>query len=136
MKFINPCKTCISRPVCRNECKDFVEFGVTTHDWLYLSWVITIILSSMFILTGFYMILPSVYVSITIFNLICFGYYKSIKEIILDIKEIKKHTVCQQIMLWSIGPLLMFASITWEKLPLDDPIDNFIYKYNKKVKTC
>lgn len=136
MRFINPCKRCITRAVCKNKCKDFVEFGCTTHNWTYFLWFTFLFLSFLSITVLLYMNINPLYASFHVLNLLWFGYYKSIKETLKDIDNLKEYKIWKQWIIWGFGPLILFTTITWDKLPVDNLIDNFIYKYNKKVKSC
>lgn len=134
MNFINPCKTCITRPVCRGECDEFIDYGCNIHDVTFISWIIFLFVVFVSVFVVLYLILNPLYVSGILISILCFGYYKAAEEIFSDMKDFKRHKIWQQGVMCIFGPFLLLGSISWQYVPIDPQLDNFIYKYNKKVK--
>lgn len=133
----NPCKYCLTRPVCNQTCDDFENYGCTVHDFTFYSYLFGIAILFVVILFGLYHTLPWWQVApIFGFSVLIFGYIKTIVEIKKDenSEEWKEMKKWQRGLICVLGPILMFGSYTWDKMPVDKPIDDFIYKYIKKLQ--
>lgn len=133
MKLFNPCKHCLTRGICRERCEDLKQYGLTVHDTTYVMYMIVVVLISVSISYGLCMILPNTFVYGIIFTIISFGYYKVVKEI-----RTYKNTEWKEMYKWEkfvtcmAGPLFVFVSVTWDLVPVDNLINNYIYKYVEK----
>jgi len=131
MIFTNPCKACITKPVCRRECDDLTDYGETIYGVFYILFMVIIALIFVSICLVLYFILSSIFTTIFMTSVLSIGYFLSIREIITD--NIKEEILWKKVIVWLFGPLLMVASYMGNAIGCDQPLDNFIYKHNKKV---
>ena len=127
----NPCKICITKPVCERECDDLTDYGETIYGVFYILFMVIIALIFVSICLLLYFILPSIFTTIFMTSVLSIGYFLSIREIITD--NVKEKILWKNVVICLFGPLLMIASFLGNAIGIDQPLDNFIYKHNKKV---
>ena len=133
MIVFNPCKYCLSRPVCRTTCDDFEKYGVRVHDTLFISYMIVLAIVLLSFMIGCYWVLPNNYIHGILTVIVLYGYYHAAKEIKND-KDFPTYKWWQKTLLWVFGPFLLLTGITWDKIPIDKPIEDFIYKHIKRLQ--
>lgn len=131
MKFTlrSPCKYCITKSMCDNVCNGFRNYGIHVHDTLYVLYGIALILAIASLLYISYIILPASFVHGMITSVLILGYYTSYKIINEDYDPDEDWN---KLFLYIVGPFLFLMSMTWDEIPVDKPIDDFIYKHIKK----
>lgn len=129
----NPCKYCITRPVCKKVCKDHIEYtnGIEMVIGTF------ILLSIIFIVTWFSLLLWDAQSVIAKYSVIAFWilcYYFGIVAIIKeDAKTFSDAKIYQQALIILFSPWGEFTINVIDFLNLDKPVDKFCYRYIKHI---
>lgn len=131
--FKNPCKVCLTRPVCKNICDDLRDYDnlIRTIIYILFTTFVGIIILTMGLIT--YKFYPNIFTVLLFISMLIWGFIHSLKEVYTD-NEFSSYKLWQKILLFIFAPLLLLSVIIWDVLPFESIIDCHIYKYALKNK--
>lgn len=136
---LNPCKHCISRPVCNKQCDDFHCYEQT----VIILWSISFIVISFIAWWISYYLVWNNYGQIPRFimtMIITIGYIRSSIEIFKDRdfifkdRDFKDHKIYEKMLACILGPYGMVTMWTLDKINFDYYIEKYIlYRFKKNL---
>ena len=132
MKYRNPCGSCIVRATCTSRCEDIKQYSeLFTRSVILLSAFVFCILTVALIGSVWQRYGWVHGVGLGSFLLVV-GYSTSMTFIIKDWKSFKNHPKKhEQVLVIIFGPWLFLSGMLYSIL--DDELDLFVYRYNRKI---
>ena len=130
--LFNPCKTCLKRPVCKFECKDFNEYkSVTDFIWFLGVAALIFIIYLIVIITSYtlnYKVL--FYIAITI---LAFGYFSAIRDVLKDLDNFLELKVWERYLAFFLYPFGTVSYFIYNHTGLEDNCEKYMYRFNKPL---
>ena len=133
--FRNPCKYCLTKPICKNKCKELGDYHNTMITCLHMILAVTF-LTLFVITTSFIWQISDMKVKLIILMCLYVVVYGMALKLIYIDEEINIDdgmNFIQQGVVLLISPFIFASMFSTHHIEKTEYTDAFIYRYNKKL---